>query len=157
MSIRHTLPAYFVVFAVLMSTSSALADAPTHRFNLVGIHTDNHYDCGGGSCTSACVLDATLTNLKYNVQEGIQVVFQYKNPVVDGGLASVSYQFEAIPIGATSQKLEEEFPGFVCKRVDLKEIKVNCPEAGGGRCSGFVNVRVPDIPVLKVKKHSISQ
>jgi hypothetical protein len=144
-------------FVASIWATAAAADAPTHRFNVIEIHTDNHFDCGGGSCASACILNASLTNLSYKPQDRIEVAFMYENPVVESGVSSVGYQFDALAVGSSSERQEEEFPGIACKDVKVKSIRVNCLETHGDRCSGFVNINIPNIDLLKIKRHSVSQ
>ncbi|MBP2490870.1 hypothetical protein JOH50_006666 [Rhizobium leguminosarum] len=135
--------------------SIALADAATHDLS---IKTKDYEkaDCGGGTCTSECSVNAELRISKFGPATSVPIEVQiwYKTDHVESGESAISLQFDELTKGhvVTAQA---QAPGYRCKQVVVKRIIIECLQNTDGKCPGFYYVQIPKVPVLKIKAQKI--
>ncbi|NNH84494.1 hypothetical protein HLH89_26180 [Rhizobium laguerreae] len=153
----HFAAALFFAAAIPVAffPKASLADAATHQLS---IKTKDYIkaDCGNGTCTSECSLEAKLRPLKYGPKQTtpIEVQIWYKTDRVENGEAAISLQFEKIAKGQVSTA-RGQAPGYACKQIEVKRVVVECFENEGQKCPGFYYLQVPSVPSLNLKSQKV--
>jgi len=121
----------------------ALADPPTHSFQIYSAAT-HKTDCAKqGGCANACVVKASLTLLRRVAPQAIEIDFNYQNAAAVGGDANssvLSFQFPNFERSKV-RTLVSRVEGIDCKALLLSPKALSCPGAQNS-CTGSVNVAI---------------
>jgi len=132
----------------------ALADPPTHSFQIYSAATHKTNCAKQGGCVNACVIKASLTLLRHVPPQAVEIDFSYQNPVASGAQANgsnLSFQFpnfERLKVRTLVSRVE----GIDCRALVLSAKTLSCPGAQSG-CLGSVNVaiRARISPIVKAQ------
>lgn len=136
-----------------LQPQSVRADAATHKLMLAA-STLSRVDCGGGTCTTACSVNATLTNVGHSSSRPISVHLKYKTEANDDGEADVNLDFPDLNSGAKASARDEAY-GFTCKSLNVLAVSVDCPGERDEKCPAFYYLHIPENRVLKIKSHKV--
>lgn len=136
------LAAGFFALAAALTPVAAVADSPTHVFQI--------YSATTAKGASACMMKASLTLLKRTSRQAIEIDFKSSNP--NG--APIAFAFSKFG-RSKARTAAANVEGLGCKTLTLTSPSLLCPDSKGA-CVGAVRVDVKARKSPGVKAEQIS-